>query len=1142
MQLFAPGKAAMCIALHQLNCFTIKYRFSVRIMRLTTLILLAGCLQLSAKGLSQNITLSLKDAPLQTVFKEIERQTEFTFFSDVRWLQNAKKVTIVVNNFPLDKVLELCFKEQPFTYSISGKTITIVPRKKEKVDNVERIFSNQEPLIDVKGRVINENGDPVEGVNVTIKGTSLGTITNVNGEFFFKEVDKNAILVFTSVNMETFEIKVKGKSYLDVALQTKITSMQEVVINKGYYTETQRLSTGNVSRVTSRDIERQPINNPLLALQGRVPGVVVTQNSGLPGGGVSVQVQGQISIGSLIGTDPFYVIDGVPYPSRSLYTLSSIQQSSGSSPRQGGLTAGAGSPLSFINPADIESIDILKDADATAIYGSRAANGAILITTKKGKAGKTKVSFNVQTGVGKVAHFVDVLNREQYLAMRHEAFSNDGASPKSTDYDLNGTWDTTRSTNWQEVLIGGTANYTDIQSNVSGGTPNTQFLIGAGYHRETTVFPGDLNDQKASMHFNINNVSSNRKFRLQFSGSYLIDNNKLMTSDLTPIAIGLSPVAPALYNDDGSLNWAPLANGNSTWTNPLTYLYNEYSNKTNNLISNLVINYQLFPGINIKSSLGYNTLHSVQYRGYPLLGVKPERRSTTLRSSDFSNSTISTWIIEPGIDYRHAFGKLEINALLGATFMDNNNNYNGQSGSGYTSDLFMKNISAAPTRTALSSSSQYKYNAVFGRMSGNWEDKYIINLTIRRDGSSRFGAENLFHNFWGIGSAWIFSKESFVSDNIPFISLGKIRASYGSTGNDQIGDYRYLNLYNNVTGVGVAYQSTTGIAPNGLPNAYLQWEETKKLQLGIDLGFLNDKIMLNANYYQNRSSNQLLSYQLPIVTGFTSITRNFPATIQNTGWEIALNTLNVKNKQFTWSSNINLTIPRNKLLKFPGIETSSYSSTYTVGKPVTIVRTFHSLGVDPATGIYIFQAEDGSITSKPTGIDLIKKINTAPKFYGGFQNSFSYKGIQLDVLFQFTKQIGNNSYAFFGNRAGQLLSDGTGNQPVNVLNRWLKPGDIVSVQRFYAVSNSNYSTPAARASASDAVYSDASYVRLKNASLSWEFPKQWKRKISMQDVKIYVQGQNLLTITKYKNVDPETMSAFTLPPLRVITVGIQATF
>ncbi len=358
-----------------------------------------------------------------------------------------------------------------------------------------------------------------------------------------------------------------------------------------YGTQTKRLSIGNVSTVTAETIQKQPVNNVLLALEGQVPGLFVTQSSGISGAAVTARIQGQNS--RVNGNDPFYVIDGVPYLSQ-LQTTNLDGILTGQTPGSGG---GVGSPLSFIDPSSIESIDVLKDADATSIYGSRAANGAILITTKKGKAGAAKCTIDFQQGIGQVGHFVDMMNLDQYLNMRYQAFHNDGLKPDpNVDYDLT-LWDTTRYTNWQKTLIGGTASYTNVNASLSGGTTYFQYLVSGTYHRERTVFPADFVDQKGAIHFSLTNTSLNQKFHFQFSGDYLLDNNHLPFSDMTNDAILLEPDAPNIYNPDGTLNWEPNSDGVSTWRNPLNTAQTPYKNKTNNLVSNMVLSYNILPDL-----------------------------------------------------------------------------------------------------------------------------------------------------------------------------------------------------------------------------------------------------------------------------------------------------------------------------------------------------------------------------------------------------------------------------------------------------------------------------------------------------------------------------------------------------------------
>ncbi len=1106
---------------------------TLRIMKLTAIILLSACLTASAIGHSQNVTLSFKDAPLEKVFKEIKKQSGYDIWYESKLLQNAKKVTIELKAGTLEEALKICFRDQPLIYSIVEKTI-VVKQKQESPNEPATIVNEPPPLIDVKGRITNENSEPV-AATVTVKGTNNATATDADGNFTLKAVDDNATLVITGVSIETREIKVGGKNDLAIVAKTKVTSLNEVIINKGYYTEKQKYSVGNVTKVSGDDIRKQPVANPLLALEGRVPGLFITQTTGVAGGAVDVRVQGQNSIRS--GLDPLIIVDGIPYPSQMVYTFTdrSILGNNG------------GSSLAFVNPTDIESIEVLKDADATAIYGSRAANGAILITTKKGKAGKTKIEFEIQQGWGKVAHYMDMMNTRQYLNMRYEALINDGidintlSGTSSSYYDLK-VWDTTRYANWQKTLIGGTAQYSNLNGSVSGGNSNIQYLFSGTWHRETTVFPGSSANESGTAHFNLNSSSNNQKFGFQLSTNYLVDENRLPSTDLTSTAVWTEPNAPAIYNVDGTLNWAANpANGRSTWTNPLVYtLYRDYKNITKNLISNSVISYKILPSLSLKSSFGYNNLQSDIFAPFPLTANRPENRPSATRTATYASKNMTSWIVEPQVVYHSKLGKGSIDGLIGSTFQKNNASSYTLNGFGYSSDLLLKDIaSAASTSVSNSGSSIYKYNALFSHLGYTWNDKYIISLNGRRDGSSKFGTRSRFHNFSSVGLAWIFTQESFIKKTSSFLSFGKLRGSYGTTGNDQISDYSYLSQYF-PTYSSVPYQNSPGLAPGGVFNPYLQWEETKKLQLGGNLGFAKNRVLIDVTYERNRSSNLLLPYRLPGITGTDAIITNFPATIENTSWEITLNTTNVNTKNFTWTSSVNLTIPKNKLIAFPDLATSSYSSALIVGQSVSIIKVFHFLGVDPATGVYLVADSHGMPTTSPGTNDQTTPISTLPKYYGGFQNNITLGRIQIDFLFQYVKQIGTD-YIF--NNGSDLIPGQfvvkSSNQPVTVLNRWTKPGDNARVMRFnsdgsfdsfYNVLNS------------DANYSNSSFIRLKNLSVSWEIARSWIQKIRMERCRLFVQGQNLLTITKYKGLDPENQSVTSLPPLRVITVGLHAGF
>ncbi|WP_166437275.1 SusC/RagA family TonB-linked outer membrane protein [Niastella caeni] len=1107
-------------------------------MKLTTIIILAACLHTSANGIAQQtVTFSGREVSLENVFTAIKKQTNYRFFFNTDMLQRATKISIEVKNASIDQVMNLVLKDQPLTFAIKGRTIFIMKKPEEEKKTSQNVDMTGDPVT-VSGKVTDDQGQPLVGANVKVKGSNTGVTTDNQGRFTLTNVDPNATLEISFVGHETQLLSVKGKTLFTVALGQKISTLDETIVI-AYGTTSRRFTTGNVATVKSIDIEKQPVQNPLLALQGRIPGLFITQETGVPGGAVTVRVQGRNSIVSR--NSPLYVVDGVPFFSQLPVMGNDVVL--GNSPD--GLGA---SPLSFINPSDIESIDVLKDADATAIYGSRAANGAILITTKKGKVGKTKSTFNVQHGFGKVTRLNEMLDRRQYLDMRYEAIRNDGIDlnkilrTNARYYDLK-VWDTTRYTDWQKLLIGGTSNYTNVSVGISGGTESVQFLIGSTYNKSTTVFPGGFSDQRLSTHFNIKSTSANKKFHLEFTGNYMYDDNRLPSTDMTSSANTLEPVAPNVYKDDGTLNWAPDSLGSSTWDNPfVSIVYRNFYAKTNNLISNLGLNYELIDGLFLKASIGYNSLQVNNFSGTPLMSIMPERRVNSVSSATYGNSTNNTWIVEPQILYNRTLGRAKLEGIIGSTIQQSKSTGRVLNGQNYPNDEVLQDFKAALTLQAGPSTvSQYKYNALFGNVNFKWDEKYIINMVARRDGSSRFGINNRFQTFGSIGAAWIFGSEKFIEKTFPFLSFGKIKGSYGTTGNDGIGDYSYLSLYSYLTS-GIPYQNSASLNSGNLSNPYVQWEETRKFSLGIDLGFLNDRILINAAFAKNRSSNQLLEYNLPIITGRSSIIENFPATIQNINWEFSLNSTNIKTAAVKWTSAFNLTIPRNKVASFPGIENTTYASGSAgviIGEPLGIVKRYLFNGVDPLTGNYLFINNNGDITASPTSADRISLKSNAPKFYGGLENIINIKNFEISFLFQFVKQEARNAFYSNGISAygpGVFVS-GYSNQPITVLDRWQKSGDEVTVAKFKSSLTAN-SVSLAYVQGSTAGFTDASFVRLKNINLLWSFPKQWLRKVNVDNARMYLQAQNLLTITNFAGQDPENIGSAVLPPLRLVTVGM----
>lgn len=1102
-----------------------------RVMRLTAAFIIVCCLHVSAKTWSQSITFSGEKVPLEKIFQEIRKQTNYYVAYEPSMLENASPVTVRSQNLPLEAFLQQVLKDQPLTYFVKKTTIFI--RQKEEAPKKETMSPP------VTGIVRSVDGAPLGGVNVVVKGTKRGTVTKEDGSFSI-EANEGEILVISNIGFAERVITVGGNETVGIIELVKSESKLDEVQIIAYGETTKRLNTGNVSTIKAADIQKSPVSNPILGIAGRIPGIQITQASGFANSGVSILIQGQNSL--LNGSDPFYVIDGVPFTSQLLPNLANILRTSG---RGNGFPTN-GNPLSFINPLDIASIDILKDADATAIYGSRAANGAILITTKKGQAGEMRIDLNVQSGFGRVARKLNTLSTSDYIAMRTEAYKNDGIDfhdpmqAYAPDLTL---WSPSDFTDWQKTLIGNRANYSDAKLTVSGGSKNVQYLIGSGFHRESTVFPSDLTDKKVSMNFNISSTSSNEKFRINLTGSYLADNNKLIAVDLTEKAVLLSPNAPRAKNIDGTLNWAPDITGNSTWgfDQPLAFLNNKYRNKSSNLIGASNLSYKLTEGFYFRTSFGYNNMLSDEIQVNVPSSIPPELRSNYPRKTQYGSNSIVTYIIEPQLSFERTLGFGKISALAGSTFQNTRRNRQLVEGKGYASDDVMENINAATSVTVPPNSSiasQYKYAAVFGRLTYNTKNKYIVNITARRDGSSRFGSANQYHNFGAIGAAWIFSNERFAK-TLQGLSFGKFRISYGTTGNDQIGDYRFMSLYENYN-TPVAYRGGPSLVSNNLTNPLLKWEETRKLQMGIDLGFIDDKLYLSGNYYRNRSSNQLLAIGLPATVGPTVITANLPAVVENSGLELSFTSINMKQRDFEWSTSLNITVPKNKLLRFNDEATKkAYEDIYVEGKSINIVRAYKFSGVNPATGIYQFTDKEGKLTSDPGfGIEnKIVLINPDQPYYGGIQNSLSYKSFSFDVLFHIVKQKGTN------NRFTNGSTPGAGpnvNQPVEVLKRWQKSGDDLPYQKF---TTNDFSAIFANiyGMLSDEAWQDASYVRLKNVSIAWSMPKRWTDQVKVKSVRLYLQGQNVFTITNYKGLDPETLSSLSLPPLRTLTFGAQIT-
>jgi len=1059
--------------------------------------------------MAQKITLSLKKVPLEKIFGQIEEQTNYQFFFAHEDLAGLPPITIRAKEQPLSIILDECFKHSPLTYHIDHDYVTIRS-------------SNHKPSLDKKdsmvtmiihGRILNEKGEGLPGATIQIKGTQTFINTDSQGFFSIDQVAKGAVLIISSVGYQQEEFTIREATFSHV-LKTAVTSLDETVVI-AYGTTTRRLNTGAVGRLTANDISKQPVSNPLGALEGRITGLQVSQTNGLPGSNFTVLIRGNNSIQS--GNAPLYIIDGVPF----LNNINSFTQRSG---------LAANSPFNNIDPSTIESIEVLKDADATAIYGSRGANGVILITTKKAKEAGTHVSFNYTQSFSHVRNAMSLMNTPTYLAMRREAFYNDKETPDEINAPDLLVWDTTRYTDWKKLLIGKTSHSKNAQIQLSGGNAHTKFGIGLGYLHDGTVFPGDFYDRRINGNFFITHQSANKKFNLNITTSYTDETTHLPQEDLTSY-IDFPPNMYQPYDSLGNLQWnekpGTVSNGN-----PLAALQQPYNTESNRFTATGLFSYKILPNLYLKASLGYNQFLFHEAALYPISSQDPSYAPQG--SNAIGSSSEKTWNVEPQLEYvNDKIGeKGKLSALVGTTFQATNNYSQLDNGYGYTNDLLLTSVKAAPYLTATNKTNEYRYNAVFARVNYNWAGKYLLNATGRRDGSSRFGPGKQFANFGAIGAAWIFSEEKFMQDRLSFISFGKLRGSYGITGNDKIGSYQYLDSY---VVTNFPYQGLPGLRPARLYNPDFSWENNLKSEVAIELGVLKNRILFNLAYFKNKSTNQIIQYNLPGQTGFSSILMNFPGVVSNKGWEVELQTVNIHTQHFNWRTSFNLTASKNSLDEFPGLASSSYANTYRLGQPLNLKIGYQYMGVNAQTGIYAFNDlnKDGLLDER----DYVTIGTTDPKFYGGILNTFQYKNWQLDVHFQFVKQKGIDPVYSTGMAAGMLF-----NQPELLVGRWQQVGDNKPYQQYTQSFTSEAAEAVNFVPQSTALLTNASFVRCKNIALQYSFNESFVTPLKLSNAQVFVQAQNLFTLTKYKGLDPESQSTSSLPPLFTIAAGIKLSF
>lgn len=1080
----------------------------------------------------RQISISVKKKSLSSILYEISKKSGITIYFSDSDLVGFDNIDYEAKEREVTEILGELFKGRGLEYEVISEKHIGVKKVREKVFS---FVGERDTLLTVSGKVTDEKGVPVVGATVLVKGTPNGVATNKDG-MFEVEARSNSLLAISSIGFVSQEVVVNRRTSVGVVKLEELVNVIDETVVIAYGTTTKRLNPGNIVSIKAEEIATQPVTNPLYALQGRVAGLQVTPTTGIAGGSVDLKIRGKntlrtAEIGSIGNAEPLIVIDGLPITNNV--------------PGLGGELLGLSqfSSLTFLNPNDIESIDVLKDADATSIYGSRGANGVILVTTKKAKENKTTINLAVENGFSSNPKKMRLLQASDYLRYRQQAYRNsnyniDNAPFTQTNADVK-LWSSKRNIDWQDVLLGKTASYGNYQITLSAGNQNLSYNLSGNYHRETTVFPGDNVDHRGNFRFSTSAVSPNNRLKSTVTANYFYNKSNYPGVDFTRTALTLPPNAPELYKIDGSLNWEPLPSGSSSWDNPLALLLRSYNSTVTNLITSLDLGYDITSSLSFKTQISYNQLDGKSFKiNLSRASSSPELMNAPI-SSDFPTSEARNISIEPQLNYNNTLLNGDFKILVGGSFQQSSTESQTLSADGFSDDQLIRNLQAATNFLARNTSSQYKYAAIFSRISYNLKNRYIVNISARRDGSSRFGPGKQFGNFGSIGSAWIFSEESFFKDLNSMVSFGKVRFSYGSTGNDGIGDYAYLERYTPIEEL-LPYQGVRGYRTAGIYNPDYAWEITRKMEAGIEIGVNKDRVFFTVSGYRNRSSNQLLNYSFPSISGPGSPIFNLPALIENKGLEVTLQSQNIKQNFFSWSTSFNVSLNRNKLVRFPNLENSQYYSFFEVGEPFAgVTKLYKSAGVDKNTGQYQFQTVDGKITTTPEDPSRLDggkylRVLTDPKYFGGISNSLRFGSVKIEIFFQFTKQMGVNPLVVNTVSAGFL-----GNVPVELLDYWTKPGDNTKFQKPIGRINGDLMAASERLNISDFAIVDASFVRLKNLSISYSLNPRFCKNIKVSTLRIYALAQNLFTLTSYKGLDPETQSVNNVPPLRTITAGIQ---
>lgn len=979
-----------------------------------------------------------------------------------------------------------------------------------------------------------EEGSLLPGVSVQIKGTNRGTTTNGEGRFTLQNVPANATLQFSFVGYQSQEILVGNKTSINVTLSTDARSINEVVVT-GYGSQSKRNLTGNIAKVTGTEIQNVPVPSVEQALQGRAAGVQITSLNGKVGQGMQIRVRGSSSVTA--SNQPLYVIDGIPVTSQNLST-------------NGAPT----NPIADLNFNDVESIEILKDAAASAIYGSRASNGVVLITTKKGKqGGPTQFEINAYAGFSKPTHLREFLGTKDYITLFKEAVNNSNALGLTritqaqlenffTFYALNNrsAWEqATVNTNWQALAFQD-APLQQYDLSARGGDAKTRFYVSGSYSDQNGILIKNRFN-RLSGRVNLDHTASEKltlgvNLNLARTTNYRLANDNSFTTPMQIVA--LPPFAPASDPTTGKFN------ENTPYYNPLRDRdFASYVTTVNRVIGNIYADYKIIKGLSFRTEWGLDLLNQNQEQFYGRETLIGNPRG--VGSNDFTQ--VTNYTTNNFFTYGQTFAERhDVDATLGMSYQESQSDYTQVTGEDFPNDAYKQITTAARVTGGSSTETLFTFLSYFSRINYRYNNRYILGLVGRIDGSSRFGSNNRYGVFPSASLGWIISEESFIK-NFSFISNLKLRASYGLTGNAEVGNFGSRALYAGTAG----YAGVPGQAPAQIPNPDLSWEKTLQTDVGLEFGLFDGRISGELDYYIKQTRDLLLNVNIPGTTGFATQLRNV-GKLENKGVELVINTQNVKGA-FNWSTSLNLAANQNKITDLKGqVIDGGYVNQAREGYAIGVFYAAEYAGVDTQNGDALYYkntlngdgSRDRATTNNPNEAELVVVGNPNPKLIGGITNTFSYKGVDLTFLFQ--GQYGNDIF----NAAGTYMSSNASsidNQTPDQMRRWQKAGDVTDVPQA-RYGGGNGSTNSSR------YVQRGDYLRLKTVTLSYTLPKSLINRVKLNRVRVYVTGQNLLTFTKYTGWDPEVNTDvaagniglgndfYSAPQAKSLTAGLNISF